>query len=943
MRSHRRFLRAVSTLVLSSTMLLVDGTRSQAGAPGFTASGPLRSPDSAFISGATYVAGVKDPGAFLGYPLGARPARYTEVVAYFTYMAGASPRVRLVDMGRTYEGRTQYHAVVTDEANHARMESIRRTLARIASGERDALPGSGAESAPLIAWVGYGVHGDELSSVDAAMHVLYHYAAGSDPATVSALKNLVICIEPMQNPDGRERFLGQMEQWRGPVPNPDAQSIQHTGTWPYGRGNHYLFDLNRDWFFLTQVESRNRVAAMRSWQPQVVIDSHEMGSYDTYLFSPPREPVNPHVPAATRKWWNVFAGDQAKAFDRHGWSYYTREWLDEWYPGYGSSWSLYLDAIGILYEQAGVDGSLVKRPDGTTLTYREAVHHHIVSSVANLTTASENRGAILADFAAARRSGVTVPKNGPRLFLFPPGQHASRRARLAANLLHQGIDVRVADEAFRVGGVRDYFGATPASRQFPAGTLVVSVDQPAGRLALALLEADPRMPNAVLQEERKAVEKDRSSRQYDVSAWSLPLVSGVEAYWSTESGPVPGTRYAPVAPAAGTVTSAGAGYGFLVDYSDDSSVEMLARLLERNVVVRSARKPFTVEGRSYRRGALLIRKSENVAAIADTLRRLASETGVAVVGVNTALSSDGPDLGGNDMVLLQQPRIALLAGPEMWTGGFGALWHLLDERLRARVTILYPYIQHADIDKYNVLVLPSSDPGSYHRAVGKQGISKLTSWVERGGTLIGIGGGAAFLADTATGLSAARLREHVLLELDRYAAAVVREAVAGAPVIDSVAVWEGKAVPSDTTRSPKPATADEKGAAEQDERVRTFMPRGAILRVGLDEEDWLAFGSDPAVAAHVFTSNAFLAKRPVRVPARFAAAGELRVSGLLWPEARARWAESAYVMRETRGGGQVILFADDPVFRGMYAGTTRLLLNALFLGPGWGTARKAEW
>ncbi len=909
----------------------------------FGATIPSPAQESALVSGAALVQGIKSPDAFLGYPLGSRPARYADVVAYFTYMAGASPRVKLVEMGKTYEGRVQYYAIVTAEENHARIETIRQALSRIAAGEREESSGQIPDNLPLVAWVAYGVHGDELSSVDAALQVLYQYAAASDQATVSALRNLVICIEPSQNPDGRERFLGQMEQWRGPIPNPDAQSIQHSGMWPYGRGNHYLFDLNRDWFFLTQVESRNRVAAVSSWHPQVVIDAHEMGAYDTYLFSPPREPVNPHVSASTKKWWKVFAGDQAKAFDRYGWSYYTREWLDEWYPGYGSSWSLYLDGVGILYEQAGVDGSLVKRPDGTTLTYREAVHHHVVSTVANLTTASANRGEILSDFAAARRSGVKVPKNGPRLFLFPPGQHTSRREKLAANLLHQGIDVRVAEQPFSAGEVHDYFGSKSGSRQFPAGTLVVPVDQPAGRLALALLEADPRMPNAVLEEERKAIEKEGRSRQYDVSAWSLPLVSGVEGFWSPEAGPLPSRRYLPPAQPAATVMNAGAAYGFLVDYADDSSVEFLVRLLERNIVVRSARKPFTIEGRMYPRGTLLIRRAENAASIADTLQRLVAQTGVSVAGVHTALTSDGPDLGGNDMVLLQQPRIALLAGPETGTGGFGALWHLLDERLRTRITILYPYIQYADLDKYNVIVLPSSEAGSYSRAIGKPGIARLASWVERGGTLVGIGGGAAFLADSATGLSAVRLREQALKDLDGYAAAVVREAAAGKPVIDSVAVWEGKVVPSDTAGGSKHAAGDEKRLAEQDERARMLMPRGAMLRVGLDEEHWLAFGTGTYVPAHMFTPHAFLAKSPVQVPARFAGAGTLRVGGLLWPEARARWAETAYAMREGRGGGQVILFADDPVFRGMFAGTTKLLMNALFLGPGWGTARKAEW
>ena len=115
-----------------------------------------------------------------------------------------------------------------------------------------------------------------------------------------------------------------------------------------------------------------------------------MGPYDTYLFSPPREPFNPFLPKETFKWWDQFAKDQAKVFDEKGWSYYTREWNEEMYPGYGSSWPMFLGAIGVLYEQAGVDGSRVKRPDGTVMTYRETVHHHFTSSMANLLTSAQN-------------------------------------------------------------------------------------------------------------------------------------------------------------------------------------------------------------------------------------------------------------------------------------------------------------------------------------------------------------------------------------------------------------------------------------------------------------------------------------------------------------------------------------------------------------------------
>ena len=296
-------------------------------------------------------------------------------------------------MGETTEHRPQYYLTISDPANIAELDRIRADHMRLADPRTLTEPAAKtlAKTLPAVVWIGYGIHGDELSSVDAAMNVAYQLAAGTDTTTLLLLKNLVVCLDPMENPDGRERFLAQLQQWSGTVENTDAQSIHHSGIWPGGRGSHYLFDLNRDWFALTHPETRARVQTVVEWHPQVFIDAHEMGAYDTYLFSPPREPINPHVSPDGRAWWTVFSKDQARAFDRFGWSYYTREWNDDWYPGYANSWGHYLDAVGILYEQAGVEGTMVVRPDGTTLRYRETVHHHVVSSLANCQTAARHR------------------------------------------------------------------------------------------------------------------------------------------------------------------------------------------------------------------------------------------------------------------------------------------------------------------------------------------------------------------------------------------------------------------------------------------------------------------------------------------------------------------------------------------------------------------------
>jgi hypothetical protein len=900
----------------------------------------LAQQDSFFPEG-TFLPSISAPAQFFGFPAGQRPLRYDDVIRYFTYLAEKSPRVRLHEMGRTYEGRAQ--VIMTVGAEGRDEEAILAANAKLADPRTTTAAEAArlATQSPLVVWAAYGIHGDEISSVDAVVQIVYRLAAGTDSAVTTLLRDLFVVIEPMENPDGRERFLAQMQQWGGEILNPDAQSLQHTGVWPYGRGNHYLFDVNRDWILMTQVETRNRLKEIVKWNPQLVIDSHEMGAYDTYLFSPPREPINTNVGNMARRWWPVFAADQAKAFDRFGWSYYTREWNDEWYPGYGSSWCLYVDGVGILYEQAGVDGSLVKRPDGTTMTYRETVKHHVVSSFSNLRTAAAHRKEMLNDFYAGRLARLNVPAGQTHTYFIPPGVNPSRVERLVQSLITQGIEVRKTTSEARMSDLSDWWGTRGQSKTLPAGSYVIAVDQPRGGLASAILEFDPRMKTAVLQEERKSLEKENDSKLYDVTAWSLPITYGVEAYRSTETyaGAADVVTTLPVP--AGGITSAKAAFGYVFPYDDDRAVDALAHVLDQGITAHTAKEPFVMDGRSYGRGAIVIRKNENGKDLEDRLQDIAHASGVTMFGVNTALSTSGADLGGNDMLLLTSPRIALVGGPEISSASMGAVWYLLDNRLRLRISMLtVSQLNGADLQKYNVLCFPSGSAQAITRGLGKSGLGKLRGWIEGGGTLVALGGAADAIADSTSGLSAARQPQQALKELEWYTRALSIEKKAAEPSVDSVALWEGRATSHDTLKS---SQTNERELAYRDERARLFMPRGTFMAVDLDPEHWLSFGMGRHVAALMFGSTALLARDPVVAPGRFADAEHLRLAGLLWPEARERWARTAYVTREAKGRGQIILFAGDPAFRGAQEGTQRLLMNSLLLGPGCGTVRPVEW
>ncbi len=882
--------------------------------------------------------------------MGARPTRYEEMVKYLETLDESSAEAVLKEYGQTYEGRKLYYFIISSLDNLSKLEQIKEDIGLLADPRKlkgEVQARKIIESTPAVAWMAYSIHGDELSSTDAALQLAYQLTAGTDTLTRKLKENLVIVIDPLQNPDGRERILAQFRSFSGKITSWDINSLQHSGLWPWGRGNHYLFDLNRDWFALVHPESRGKIRAILEWNPQLLVDCHEMGAFDTYLFSPPREPFNPFWTSTIHKWWKKFAGDQAQAFDNYGWSYYTREWNEEWFPGYGSSWSIFLGAVGILYEQAGVNGSQVKKPDQTILTYRETVHHQFVSSLANLTTAADNRRELLTDYYQEKTSAVQ-PKN-VSTYLFVPGTDEDRTQEFIRTLLLQKIEVKQAKNDFTVSNLTNIWHNKISKKTFPKGTYLVSTAQPLSRLVKAILEFDPHIPASFLTEERKELEKRRETKLYETTSWSVPLAYNLDAYKADQTVNIPAEMVTEIAEPTVRLENPQADYGYLFSYGSRGATLAVARLLEQGFKLRAAKKPFAVEGKGFAPGTILLRKSENSDPnLTSTLQALSEQYDINIYGVNTALAEEGADLGGNEFELLQMPKIGLLANSPIDFTDFGAIWHLLDQKMDMRIsTIDLARFGWTDLSLYNVLIFPSSWGGGegYTRQLGKGGIGKLKQWVENGGTLIALGNAAAFATDTSTGLSQVRLREVVLDSLPVYQEALAKLERAEEFQIDTMDLWQPKETSAAEKKEPAEKTAppDSKALKEADERGKLFKPRGAILKVDLDPEHWLSFGVGEKVPVLVYSSDAFMAKEPVQTAGRFAKSDKLRLGGLLWPEARNRWAQTAYLTRESKGKGQVILFAAPPNFRGYFNGAERLLVNAFLLGPGLGAEIPREW
>jgi hypothetical protein len=687
-------------------------------------------------------------------------------------------------------------------------------------------------------------------------------------------------------------------------------------------------------------ETRARLSAMTAWHPQVVVDAHEMGQWDSYLFSPPRAPFNLSLTGELLHWWDVFAADQARAFDARGWAYYTRDWNEEWYPGYGSSWPLYGGAVGILYEQAGITGRIA-RHDGTVMTYSESVEHHYVSSLANLTTALRNRAALLEHYAGHRRKAIEDFGGGTvKAFLVAADGNADRLHDLADVLTRQEIEVSVAKERF-TATVLGYYDDRAGERVFPAGSLIVPTNQPQGYLIQTILGFDPRPPDSFLAVERRELLKNRDSRLYEITSWSLLQAYAVEGFSSDRPVNVSSSRWS--APEVrGSVTEGTAPQGYLLDVSGDRGPRALAMLLERGLSVQAARKPIDWGGRPFPRGSVFVPARANPEGFGRILDSITAITGVNAAAVTTGKGVAGPDIGASEVKQLRRPRVALVAGGMTSSTSVGWIWHLLDQRIGMPVSLVdIAQLGGVDLNIYNVLVLP--DGGGFASSLGRGARERIRAWVSAGGTLIAIGASASFCADSASGLSAVRTPDQVLTRIAEYTGAALEEIAAEKPDMTGLPLWEFPEGDSTTIRKElKPVPYEE--ARKADEMGRLFAPHGAILRVDLDTDHWLTAGMGDRVPVMVTGRTTLLAKYPeVRTVGRFAAPSRLRVSGLLWPEARVRMARTSFVTQEQLGSGQMILFAAQPNFRAFFRGSERLLINALLFGPGLGTRWTPEW
>jgi hypothetical protein len=918
-----------------------------------------------FYDRGPYRSDIPKPDSLLGYPIGEENTPYTAQERALLAIAGAAKdRVHVEEFTTTYERRTMRLYIVSAPENIARLDAIRRDLDRIADPrgtpptEIDAL----VSRVPAVVWISGSVHGDETPGFETSIQLLYQLAASEEPATLAALRNTIVVINPSSNPDGHERFTVWYNSVSVGAADPDA--MEHDEPWSiYGRFNHYRFDMNRDLIASTQREVQGIMRMMLKWHPMVAADLH--GHVATYFFPPAARPVNANIVGDPAKWLDLFGRANAAAFDRHGWMYYSRDVFDLYYPGYYDTWPSLNGAIGMTFETdgGGHRGVLWRRPDGTLISLRDGIAKHFVASLATIEATSAHAEERVRDYLAFRRRAVSDGRSGAmRRVIIAPARDPGRAAELVSALLRAGIEVRRASAGFSAVRVHAYADDAVATRRFDAGAFVVDLAQPQGKVAKAILEPTHSLDSTFAQAQLAKFQRNhrRGKRAegedyefYDVTAWSLPVAYGVDAYWTDDASPVagelvtlPATQPTPrqdqplprsgddllaVDVGGGIVAGRGATSAYVFGPERNGAPTLAYQLLSEGFRVAVASQAVEAGGRKWPRGTYVVRVTRNDSTLTARIDALARAAGVEVTGVSTAQAGSGQyGIGSESIIPIPAPSIAVVADEGVSQTGYGAIWYSLERRYGVRFTPIGVGELDRDLSKFTAIVFPS---GRYSR-VSKDAVDRIKAWVRSGGTLVTMGSATAWAAEEGVALTSARR-----VTADAEAAAPKPEAAPAKPAASPAAPTTASAA------APKPvASAPE----ARDRLAQELIPYqstsasndapesvpGIHADVLLDRTHWLTAGYDAPRLTVLLEGDLFLhpSKEGENV-AIFPTTGPLVRAGFTWPGNTERLLRgTAFLIDEPLGAGHVVLFTNEPLFRGWWRALDKLVMNALVLG-----------
>ncbi|MCC5868789.1 MAG: hypothetical protein JJU27_09765 [Gammaproteobacteria bacterium] len=788
------------------------------------------------------------PAEFVGHDTGALPTRPDLAGQYVELIAARSPRVHARVIGRTHQQRP-VHLVSVSSPRHI-----------------TAIESDGEANERLTVWLMFAVHGDEVSTVDAALLTLYELAASNDPRIERMLEDTLIQIVPMVNPDGYARAASWIIAHASAVDVDDPQHAEHTLGWPRGRFNHYGFDLNRQWLAATQPEIQALLREYRRSRPHLVGDFHEMLIQWPYYFSPgvPSQ-NNPWLSPHTLALQQQFGRHVAEVLDQRGDLYFSGEFFDEMSPAMGSNYPNLTGSVGLLLENRGFAGREIATAAGVE-TLRSRILRHRDVAMGLVSAAHRDADALRRH----RREFIEetsrmAQRAGDQGFVASAPGDPARLDKLRKLLLLHGLEV--------------YRPRTPESGE---PSLFVPLNQPGYRLVRNIFEPLRQFEDTVF---------------YDSPAWTLPLALNLEV--TLARLPVAQRLPSDTSTRSAQFSADPDAHSYVFDWRNYHAPRALARLLRAGGQARLVTEPTllaTSAGqREFPAGVVVVPTAEGQPLERQTLHRvlqtLAQDEGIEILATASARPDAGAYLGSRLSSVARLPRLVLLRGEALNHVEGGELWHLLDQQAGVAVSLRdVRDFAALDLAGYTHVLMPDGDYAGFPGAER----ARLADWISRGGTLIAVRRAALWAI------------EHGLLSASNHSEP------------DSEQL-PGPAMPQRTDYA-------DKESAEAQQRVS-----GAILAADIDITHPLGSGlTGRRLPMH--TSSA----RPMpRAGGAFSMVAQYSdeppLAGYIAEGLLEGLAGSPAMIAERQGQGSVILFAENPDFRGYWYGTHRLLFNALYL------------
>jgi len=812
---------------------------------------------------------LKSPSEFLPN-YGKQISQYHQVEAYFNQLMTASPNIKKQKYGVTNEGRDLNVYFISSPENLANLDLIRNNnLAAI--GLSDTKTEKIGDK--LIVWLSFNVHGNEFAGTESAMTVAYELLNPANASSKKELENRVVILDPCINPDGYSRYGNWLREISGKKTHPELSDREHMEVWPGGRFNHYMFDLNRDWAWQTQLETQQRLALYNEWLPQMHVDVHEMGYNSPYFFPPSAEPWHEYIEKYQKDFQNTIGAKISEKFDAENWLYNTRERFDMFYPSYGDTYPTYNGAVGMTFEQGGIGaGREVLLENGTTLTIKDRLTHHAKAVLTAVEVATSESDQLIKGFRYFMTNSRKTVKGEYKTYVLKSNPKLEQMAVL---LKKNKIEFAYADASQKSNG---FNYQTQKSKGFTIepNDLIIKVDQPKAVLTQVLFE-----PTQVLHD----------SLSYDITAWALPLAYGVEGYALKNTIAI--KTKASIEVVAPLVPNSV--YGFYIPWNNRISAQVLSLLHQKDIKVRSAMKKAVFGQTVVEPGGLIVSKADNPKLI--DFEKTVSEIIKIKKDFNyisSGFTQNGTDLGGENFTLLKAPKIALLSGRGVGSTEFGSVWFYLDEVMGYPVSIVEAgNFNRLELNKYNTLILAD---GYYDFSEDQQ--KQISEWIKGGAKVIAMNNALSIFEDKlAYGLS--------IFESDEAKKSSEKEA---------------------SDKLLKERFLDYQSSERR--AISASIP-GAVIENVLDITHPMSFGLGPVYYSLKTDDRHYsLLKKAINiayVPINY------KSYGFVGNDLKKKLNNTVSFAIEKKGKGEVIYMIDNPLFRGFWENGTLLFSNALFL------------